>query len=135
MTIVGDNLVLGASGEYSDFQHIKEMLDDITCEPSHPQYLGPSLIAHVTERWVALVWRSVEDMVEEDGCSTSPAAFHEFLSRVMYNRRTKGDPLWNSLVLGGFKDGERCALPLCSARELWVYTWRVVWLGQFPGHG
>ena len=28
----------------------------------------------------------------------------------MYNRRTKGDPLWNSLVLGGFKDGERCAM-------------------------
>ena len=30
MVGVGDNLVLGASGEFSDFQHITEMLDDIT---------------------------------------------------------------------------------------------------------
>ena len=28
----------------------------------------------------------------------------------MYNRRTKGDPLWNSLVLGGFHKGQRYAL-------------------------
>ena len=53
--------------------------------------------------------RRMEDVVAEDGCKMSPAACHEFLSRVMYNRRSKGNPLWNSLVLGGFKDGERCA--------------------------
>lgn len=55
----------------------------------------------------SLLRDSLTDHVAEDGCSTSPAAFHEYLTRVMYNRRTKGDPLWNSLVLGGFKNGAR----------------------------
>jgi hypothetical protein len=50
-----------------------------------------------------------EDIVEEDGCALSPVAIHEFLTRVMYNRRTKGDPLWNTLVLGGMHNGARCA--------------------------
>jgi hypothetical protein len=30
MVKVSENLVLGASGEYSDFQAISELLDDIT---------------------------------------------------------------------------------------------------------
>lgn len=30
-----------------------------------------------------------------------PRQLHEYLSRVMYNRRNKMDPLWNSLVVGG----------------------------------
>jgi hypothetical protein len=31
MTKITDSLVLGAGGEYSDYQHILEMLQEITC--------------------------------------------------------------------------------------------------------
>jgi 20S proteasome subunit beta 7 len=47
------------------------------------------------------------DMVEEDGCAKGPAAIHSYMSRVMYNRRSKGNPLWNAVVLGGIEDGKR----------------------------
>ena len=33
--------------------------------------------------------------------STEPSEVHEYLTRVLYNRRNKFNPLWNSLVVGG----------------------------------
>jgi 20S proteasome subunit beta 7 len=48
----------------------------------------------------------------QDGHTLGPAEIHEYLSQVMYQRRTKMDPLWNSLLVGGVKDGKRCVLPL-----------------------
>lgn len=41
----------------------------------------------------------------DDGNNLGPTDIHNFLTRVMYNRRNKFDPLWNSLVLGGVKNG------------------------------
>ncbi|KAF8889003.1 nucleophile aminohydrolase [Infundibulicybe gibba] len=37
----------------------------------------------------------------------TPSSIHEYLSQVMYGRRSKLNPLWNSLLVGGFKDGKR----------------------------
>ena len=34
-------------------------------------------------------------------CSLQPSEVHEYLSRVLYNRRNKFNPLWNHLVVGG----------------------------------
>ena len=45
-------------------------------------------------------------MVAEDGCELGPSDIHSFMSRVMYNRRSKGDPLWNSVVLAGIEAGK-----------------------------
>ena len=42
----------------------------------------------------------------DDGHSLSPKHIHEYLCRLMYGRRSKSNPLWNSLVVGGFKNGE-----------------------------
>lgn len=42
-----------------------------------------------------------------DGHALGPSEIHEYLSQVMYARRSKMDPLWNSLLVGGFKDGKR----------------------------
>jgi hypothetical protein len=39
-------------------------------------------------------------------CRLGPKHIHAYLSRVMYNRRSKSDPLWNSLVIAGFANGE-----------------------------
>lgn len=43
----------------------------------------------------------------DDGNSLGPKEVHNYLTRVMYNRRNKFDPLWNTLVLGGVKKGQK----------------------------
>lgn len=43
----------------------------------------------------------------DDGNSLGPKEVHNYLTRMMYNRRNKFDPLWNSLVLGGVKNGQK----------------------------
>jgi len=77
---VGEYTVLAASGDMSDFQYIQSLLDDLMIEEQH---------------------------TAEDGHKLGPAEIHEYLSQVMYRRRSKFNPLWNSIVVGGFKDGER----------------------------
>lgn len=50
---------------------------------------------------------SLYDNMWDDGNSLGPKELHSYLTRVMYNRRNKFDPLWNSLVLGGVKNGQK----------------------------
>ncbi|KAF5320125.1 hypothetical protein D9611_010271 [Ephemerocybe angulata] len=76
---VGTNTVVGAGGDMSDFQYIQRMLDELV----------------------------VNEFTSQDGHTLSPAEIHEYLAQVMYARRTKMNPLWNSLLVGGVKDGER----------------------------
>jgi len=42
----------------------------------------------------------------------SPDQIHEYLARVMYARRSKMNPLWNSILVGGVKDGKRSVICL-----------------------
>jgi len=74
---VNEQVVLAASGEISDFSYIKKLLDELT----------------------------TDDFCNDDGIQLSPKEVHAYLCRVMYNRRNKFDPLWNSLILGGFSNG------------------------------
>ena len=76
---VGAHTVIGAGGDMSDFQYIQRMLDELI----------------------------VEEFTAQDGHSLGPAEIHEYLSQVMYHRRTKMDPLWNALLVGGVKDGKK----------------------------
>jgi len=76
---VNDGAIVGASGEFSDFQYIKDLLEDLTDEEF--------------------------DM--DDGCEMSPSQIHSYLSRVMYNRRSKVNPLYNQLVIGGYDDKKK----------------------------
>lgn len=82
---VGSYTVIGAGGDMSDFQYLQGHLEDLTI---------------------------AEEDTAADGHKLGPAEIHEYLSQVMYRRRSKMNPLWNSLLVGGFKDGERCVL--CS---------------------
>ena len=50
---------------------------------------------------------SLSDHMWDDGNSLGPKEIHSYLTRVMYNRRNKFDPLWNTLVLGGVKKGPK----------------------------
>ncbi|MCD9646803.1 Proteasome subunit beta type-4 [Datura stramonium] len=76
---VGKHSLLGASGEISDFQEIMRYLDELI----------------------------LYDNMWDDGNSLGPKEVHNYLTRVMYNRRNKFNPLWNSLVLGGVKNGQK----------------------------
>uniref|UniRef100_A0A8C6Z0W2 Proteasome subunit beta n=1 Tax=Nothoprocta perdicaria TaxID=30464 RepID=A0A8C6Z0W2_NOTPE len=75
---VNDSTMLGASGDYADFQYLKQVIDQMVIDE---ELLG-------------------------DGHSYSPKAIHSWLTRVMYNRRSKINPLWNTVVIGGFYNGE-----------------------------
>ncbi|KAI0687831.1 proteasome endopeptidase complex beta subunit [Cytidiella melzeri] len=75
---VGSSTVIGASGDLSDFQYIQSTLEEL----------------------------AIEEFTSGDKHELGPAEIHEYLARVMYNRRTKMNPLWNSLLVGGRKDGK-----------------------------
>eukprot|EP00954_Amorphochlora_amoebiformis_P001635 128587-Amorphochlora_amoeboformis.AAC.1 len=75
---VNETTLIGASGEYSDFQYLKDLVEELTDE----------------------------EFDEDDGASMSPKEIHSYLSRVMYNRRSKIDPLYNFVCVAGFKEGK-----------------------------
>nr|XP_056708780.1 proteasome subunit beta type-4 [Euleptes europaea] len=75
---VNDSTVLGASGDYADFQYLKQVIDQMVIDE---ELLG-------------------------DGHSYSPKAIHSWLTRAMYSRRSKMNPLWNTVVIGGYANGE-----------------------------
>lgn len=49
---------------------------------------------------------SDKDINYDDGTTLTPKEVHQYLTRIMYNRRNKFDPLWNTLVVGGFRDNK-----------------------------
>jgi len=83
----GKNTVIGGTGDYSDFQNICQTMDQLL----------------------------TEDDIQEDGYHLSPKSIHSYLTRVLYARRNKFDPLYNQLVIAGFHDG-KSFLGLCDHR-------------------
>ncbi|KAF8582406.1 proteasome endopeptidase complex beta subunit [Ramaria rubella] len=75
---IGDYTVLGAGGDMSDFQYLQALLDDLM----------------------------INELTEGDDHALGPNEIFEYLSQVMYARRSKFNPLWNSLLVGGYKDGK-----------------------------
>ncbi|KAL3901605.1 MAG: hypothetical protein SGCHY_000469 [Lobulomycetales sp.] len=75
---VGQHTVVGAGGDISDFQHIQHVLTSLT----------------------------TQEYDFDDGHSLGPKNVHGYLARLLYARRSKFNPLWNSLIVGGVKNGE-----------------------------
>lgn len=85
---VGDETVVGISGDISDLQMIERLLDELEIGESYD--------------------------LEDGGDEPEPGKprphtlraphVHEYLSRVLYNRRSKMDPLWNAVIVGGYND-------------------------------
>ncbi|KAF9953384.1 Proteasome subunit beta type-7, partial [Modicella reniformis] len=70
---VADFTVLGATGDLSDYQYIQHLLDS----------------------------QMIKEYSADDGHTLATPNIYEYLWRIMYNRRTKMNPLWNTFVLGG----------------------------------
>ncbi|KAL6046392.1 Proteasome subunit beta [Balamuthia mandrillaris] len=79
---LGDNTLIGGSGEYSDYQYLMTVLEELIDT----------------------------DKAYEDGNKLRPQEIYSYLTRVMYGRRNKFDPLWNQLVVAGVRDGVRCVV-------------------------
>lgn len=75
---VNDNILLGAGGDYADFQYLKDII----------------------------MQKVIDDDCIDDGFQMKPKALYNWLTRVLYTRRTKLDPLWNNYVVGGIQDGK-----------------------------
>jgi len=78
MKKINEWTAVGGSGEYSDFQHIIKALEELV----------------------------TEDFCRDDGRQLHPEEIYNYLCRVMYQRRNKGDPYWNSLVVAGHRAGK-----------------------------
>lgn len=70
---VNDKTLLLGSGDYSDFQYIKDIVEQ----------------------------RSISEQILNDDYLMDARSLHSWLTRVMYNRRSKLDPLWNNLMVAG----------------------------------
>ena len=77
-----DHCLIAAGGDLSDFQEITAMLEQET----------------------------TMDYCFDDGNVLSPRAVHQYLARVMYNRRNKMDPLWNKVAIAGWQNGPMLGL-------------------------
>ncbi len=49
------------------------------------------------------IYRIESDSLD-DGHGYTPSSIFSWLTRYMYNRRTKINPLWNTVVVGGYHD-------------------------------
>jgi len=74
---VNQNIILGAGGDYADFQYVKSFIDQ----------------------------KIIDEECIDDGLKMKPKSLYCWLTRVMYQRRSKLDPFWNNLVIGGIQDG------------------------------
>lgn len=75
---VNDVTAVGGSGDYSDLQFLQEIIED----------------------------KVNADHCLNDGYVLKPRALFSWATRVLYNRRSKFDPLWNKLVIGGIENDQ-----------------------------
>lgn len=73
---VGNNTVLGTSGDISDLQALLESLQEI----------------------------QIDEYTMNDGHHLSPWNYHHYIAELMYQRRSNMDPLWNSHIVGGVRN-------------------------------
>ena len=74
---VNSNTILGAGGDYADFQHV----------------------------WKSIEQKQIEQESAMDDESSGPLELHSWLTRVQYNKRCDFNPYWVEWVVGGLQDG------------------------------
>ncbi|CCK71810.1 proteasome core particle subunit beta 7 KNAG_0I00190 [Huiozyma naganishii CBS 8797] len=79
---VGKNTVVGISGDISDMQHIEALLEELETENNY------------------------DNSHADDEESLQPSYVFEYLATVMYQRRSKMNPLWNALIVAGVEDSK-----------------------------
>lgn len=75
---VGNFTCVAAGGDLSDYQQLQHMLDTLTVKQSQL----------------------------DDGHELRTSQVFEYITRIMYNRRSKMNPLWNSLLVAGWEQSQ-----------------------------
>lgn len=70
---VNEKTIIGAGGDFADFQSLKRSIDQ----------------------------KMIEDTCHEDSIEMKPKSLYNWLTRVFYNRRSRFNPLWLEMVVGG----------------------------------
>ncbi|AAS53629.1 AFR258Wp [Eremothecium gossypii ATCC 10895] len=79
---VGESTVVGVSGDVSDMQYLQRLLQDMEIENNY-------------------------DNSHADGAEAlKPSYIFEYLASLMYQRRSKLNPLWNAIIVAGVEDGQ-----------------------------
>ncbi|CCH61078.1 hypothetical protein TBLA_0E00150 [Henningerozyma blattae CBS 6284] len=78
---VGQNTVVGVSGDVSDMQHIERLLEEIETDNNY------------------------DNTYSESFEQLQPSYVFKYLSAVMYSRRSKMNPLWNAIIVAGVENG------------------------------
>lgn len=89
---INDNIILGAGGDYGDFQYVKDMIEQ-------QMYVFHFFVMFVCK----ISFFSIDEECLDDGFKLKPKSLHCWLTRIMYNRRSKFDPFWNNFVVGGLQ--------------------------------
>ncbi|CAG9573656.1 unnamed protein product [Danaus chrysippus] len=75
---VNDLILLGSGGDYADYQYLKDIIEQ----------------------------KIIDEQCIGDGLNLKPKSLHCWLTRVLYNKRSKMDPLWSNYIVAGIQDGE-----------------------------
>ncbi|AMD19607.1 HCL544Cp [Eremothecium sinecaudum] len=78
--VVGKSCVVGVSGDMSDMQYIERLLQDMEIENSY------------------------DNSYDEDAEALKPSYVFEYLASLMYQRRSKMNPLWNAIIVTGVEN-------------------------------
>ncbi|KAK6179941.1 hypothetical protein SNE40_012186 [Patella caerulea] len=73
---INDSTVIGCGGDYADFQFLSSVIEQ----------------------------RVIDEECLNDGFGFTPKSMFSWLTRVLYNRRSKFNPLWNVYVVAGYQD-------------------------------
>ncbi|KAI3634851.1 hypothetical protein MIR68_007232 [Amoeboaphelidium protococcarum] len=94
-----NNCLVGASGDFGDFQYVKDQLDSL----------------------------AIAESIRNDADTLTADNVYQYLSQMMYQRRTKMNPLWNSFIVGGVdvkKDGSGDKELVLGCVNLHGTTWQ-----------
>ncbi|XP_037948483.1 proteasome subunit beta type-4-like [Teleopsis dalmanni] len=75
---VNDFTIIGTGGDYADFQNLQQSINQ----------------------------KVVEDMCSGDKLQMKPKSLYNWLTRVLYNRRSRMNPLFLNMVVGGMENGK-----------------------------
>jgi len=73
---VNDTTLIGAAGDYADFQYLTNVIQQ----------------------------QVIDEECLNDGFGYTPKALHCWLTRILYNRRSQFNPLWNTYIVVGIED-------------------------------
>ena len=73
---VNDTTVVACTGDYADFQFLREVIEQ----------------------------KQRDEDIRGGGVTMKPASLHCWITRMLYNKRSRFDPLWTTIIVGGIQD-------------------------------